>query len=268
MTILRNCRRFKRKLIENECIIKVTRWKSNNKKHQSAAKKACEKSTTPIKGELNSITFHTQNLVMSTHFLFTNNASLPFKTQCSREKRNQEAIQLAVLIGLASQICTLTVEKPPKKSNVTQQIPRVVSLDFGNEVVELGSFVKTRFKNLLDNSYRTETERVKALRIYNRNVHVFTNNYLIDILTENGFFFNSHLSKVSKNTQRIEYFDQVFFNGTFFMSLSQMAQRGKALCNFFNETACKPSNSVLVYQDQRIADILKVPKRKSISNFN
>ena len=34
---------------------------------------------------------------------------LPFKTNCSREKRNQEAIQQSILLGLLTQFYTITL---------------------------------------------------------------------------------------------------------------------------------------------------------------
>ncbi|ELP94888.1 hypothetical protein EIN_249220 [Entamoeba invadens IP1] len=191
-----------------------------------------------------------------TRFVFTKNTSLPFKTQCSREKRNKEALQQAVLLGLLTQLHTIDVERPLKKSNVTEQIPKIISIDFGNEIFEYDGFVRDRFKSYMETDYKTEQERIKGLRLFNRNIQVFSNNYLMDLCTENGFFFNSHLSKVSKNAQRIEYFENIFYKGKLVMSVFDIAEKGSMLCKYFSDVVKIHKHTMIEVGDKNIQRIL------------
>ena len=159
--------------------------------------------------------------------------ALPFKTQCSREKRNQEAIQHSILLGLLTQFYTITLEKPTKKSNVTEQIPKIMTIVINGETFDYDSFVKERFISEINHPFETPQERVKSLRMYNRNVHIFTNNFLFDLCVETGFLFHSHLSKLSKNNQRIEYFDSVFYNKKVVIDSKNIPVLGKSLCKHF-----------------------------------
>ena len=98
----------------------------------------------------------------STKFIYTrNDTSLPFKTQCSREKRNQEAIQQALLLGIVTQYYSVTLEKPPKKSNVTEQIPKIISIERNNESIDFDNFVKDRFKDDIQHQFQSPQERIK-----------------------------------------------------------------------------------------------------------
>ena len=71
-----------------------------------------------------------------------------------------------------------------------------------DKILLFDTFVKDRFKNDIQPTYENQQERIKALRIFNRNIHIFTNNYLFDLCIENGFTFSSHLSKLIKNNQK------------------------------------------------------------------
>ena len=125
-------------------------------------------------------------------------SQIPFKTKCSREKRNQEAIQQSILLGLLTQFYTITLDKPTKKSNVTEQIPKIMTIVINGEVFDYDTFVKERFIDEINRPFESQQERVKSLRIYNRNVHIFTNNFLFDLCVESGYLFHSHLSKIIK----------------------------------------------------------------------
>ncbi|KAL7715898.1 Uncharacterized protein QTN25_006595 [Entamoeba marina] len=171
-------------------------------------------------------------------------------------KRNQEAIQQAVLLGLLSQFYTFYVERPIKKSNVTEQILKIVSIDFGEELFEYNSFVKSRFKKDLENCNKTEVNRVKYLRLFNRNVHIFTNNFLFDLCIENGFFFKSRLSKLSKNSQRIEYFDAVYYHGKRIMNSSQINSIGRSLCKHFSSIISTNKQMLIHEADPDIPKIM------------
>ena len=204
----------------------------------------------------------------STKFIFTRkDNSLPFKTQCSREKRNQEAIQQVILLGILTQFNAVTLEKPTKKSNVTEQIPKIISIEFGNEIFEFDNFVKDRFKSDIEQEYSTPQERIKSLRIFNRNIHIFTNNYLFDLCMENGFSFSSHLSKLSKNNQRIEYFDSVFYHGHCLMNSSNIVTVGKNLCQYFSSLLTSEKKTVtLSAGDVTIDHILGLSKLRNRIN--
>ena len=203
----------------------------------------------------------------TTKFIFTRkDTSLPFKTQCSREKRNQEAIQQTLLLGFVTQFHTVTLEKPTKKSNVTEQIPKIISIEYGNETFEFDNFVKDRFKSDLEQTENDPKEHVKSLRIYNRNIHIFTNNYLFDLCMENGFTFSSHLSKVSKNIQRFEYFDSVFYRNRYMMDNSRIVSIGKNLCRYFSSLLSGERKMVtLPAGDNTIAQILGFDKMFEIN---
>ena len=69
-----------------------------------------------------------------------NEPIIPFKTKCSREKRNQEAIQQSILLGLLTQFYTITLEKPTKKSNVTEQIPKITTIKIDVEYLNFMPF--------------------------------------------------------------------------------------------------------------------------------
>ncbi|ELP85910.1 hypothetical protein EIN_134840 [Entamoeba invadens IP1] len=183
--------------------------------------------------------------------------SLPFKTKCSREKRNLEAVQQAILVGLVSKMFSILIERPPKQSKVTEQIPKIISIMGESSVLEFDSFVKDRFKTELDATYSSEAERIKTLRLFNRNVFVFTNNFLLDLCTEIGYVFNTRLSKISKNTQRIEYIESVCYKGKVILTKNNLLEKGKRVCKYFSSIVIDKKQTTVEAGDVEIAKIFE-----------
>ena len=63
--------------------------------------------------------------------------------KASREVRNTQTVQQAILIALLTTVCDVTVKQPARKSVVTQQFMRMKSLDFGNdEIIPINEYLK------------------------------------------------------------------------------------------------------------------------------
>ncbi|ELP89250.1 hypothetical protein EIN_487320 [Entamoeba invadens IP1] len=191
--------------------------------------------------------------------------NLPFKTQCSRDKRTLEAVQQAVFICLLSQSFEVTIERPPKLSKVTAQIPKIVSIKRGTDVVNIDEFVKDRFKNELDAMYKNEAHRVKILRIFNRNVFVFTNNLLLDLCLEEGYYISSRLSKPAKNNQRIEYITGLLLGSNFITDRNTVINIGSKVCNYLTQLVTDKKCVTLKAGDRVLSKILTTVSEESTS---
>ena len=182
---------------------------------------------------------------------------LHVKTQLTRRKRNREAVQQAVLVALLSLRYDVEIEKPAKKTNVTSQIPKVKSISVGGETLDYDTFVRNRFTSDLQHDSADPASYSKARRQFNHDTKVFTNNYLLDLCRESGIVFNSHLSRASKNTQRIEYFYEVFQDRRMILSSDDIEVCGTRLCAYFADAISHNHVFTVRRSDHTVCQILE-----------
>ncbi|KAL7718608.1 TATA-binding protein-associated phosphoprotein [Entamoeba marina] len=119
-------------------------------------------------------------------------------TEKKREMRNYESYQQAMMLALLNPYCSFSIEHPVKKSKVTTSMPKVLSLHFDTEDIDVIKLAETQCKLILKNEIENGVYAKTALRRYEKNKRVFIQNFIFDVCLEKGFTFDSFLTRKSK----------------------------------------------------------------------
>ena len=172
--------------------------------------------------------------------------------------KNFYSIQQGILIALANQIGSISIQKPRKSAKLTNTYPSVKTLHLHFEDVEIMQFTNDFCERLFTEQCNDVNKRQTAVRRFEKNKKVFMQNLLIDILAEKGFFFDSEMARQSKKTFRLERIQRVFYNGDLIINEDEFLMRGKLindyLCSLFNENSVVTLNQC----DEKLMSLLGV----------
>ncbi|ELP84842.1 hypothetical protein EIN_283980 [Entamoeba invadens IP1] len=125
--------------------------------------------------------------------------------KASRDFRNAQTMQQSILIGLLNRYCEITIAQPAKKSTVTQQFMRIVSLDFGNgDRILMDEFLKFRCVEQMEQDMSEGVTQKTAWRRYQNNKKIEELHLLMDCLIEYGYIFESNPMKGKAETRKLE----------------------------------------------------------------
>ncbi|KAL7711756.1 hypothetical protein QTN25_010585 [Entamoeba marina] len=154
--------------------------------------------------------------------------------QNKRELRDSENYQQAFLLGVLNEFCSFNIKLPRKKTTVTSSFHVLVNLTFNNEKLDILKIIETHCKPKYEFDIKGGMNSAAAFRRYDKNKRVFTQNLLIDICVEVGYFFNSILARKSKKNLRREVIENIFFGDIFLYNLNEIQTRGKCLNDYFS----------------------------------
>ncbi|ELP89405.1 hypothetical protein EIN_389900 [Entamoeba invadens IP1] len=164
----------------------------------------------------------------------------PKYTAKKRENKSFEAYQQAVLLSFLNQYCSITIEKRRRQPTVTTSIPNIKSLRFEAEEIDVARLAEERCSQTFDEKHFTGKNQQTATRRVQKNKRIFIHNFLLDVLVEKGFFFNSKMSKKSKRGFQLERLKHVFFNNQFIMGKKEIETVGEQvntiLCKLVTDT--------------------------------
>ncbi|KAL7713796.1 TATA-binding protein-associated phosphoprotein [Entamoeba marina] len=146
-----------------------------------------------------------------------------------REMKNYESYQQAMILGLLNQYCGMTIEQPTKVSKVTISSPKVITLHFDTEDINIQRIAETQCKLILEEEIQKRISNKTAMRRYEKNKKIFIQNFLFDICLEKGICFNSFLSRKSNKSQQIERISSIHYNINSFITQNQLISKGKAI---------------------------------------
>ncbi|ELP85587.1 hypothetical protein EIN_408560 [Entamoeba invadens IP1] len=162
-----------------------------------------------------------------------------------KELKNYFSYQQGVVVALVNQFYSIELEPASKASLVTETSPKICSIVIEGEHINIRKKAEELTAQL---TKRTEHKRPKEKtmkRRFAKSSSVFVNNYMLDILREHNFFFNSTLSKKSNKTFQLERLDAIFYNGNFVMGATKIGELGKEINDYLN-TLCENKKRVVL----------------------
>ena len=137
--------------------------------------------------------------------------------KASREFRNSQTLQQSILLGLLNKYCSITISQPAKKSTVTGQFMRIISINFGNgDEIQIDDFLKKRcIEQMQKDIYEGVSEKT-ALRRYQNNKKIEQIHLMMDILSEKGYQFTTKKMKGKLETKKLEMFSSIQYEGKVF----------------------------------------------------
>ena len=153
-------------------------------------------------------------------------------SQNEKETRNYECYQQAILIALVNQICGITLQKPFKQATSVVSKPEIISLEFEDYSIKLRVLGAQQYSYLSEHMDHKEVKQKTEQRRVLKNRSHFAINFLFDMCLENGYFFNSKLSKKSSKCTQVERIIDIYFNGTLVFDKQAIIQRGSLINNY------------------------------------
>jgi len=149
--------------------------------------------------------------------------------QSKRDMKNFESIQQAFLIGLLSRFGSFILERPIKKSKVTFQILKVQSFTISTETINVAEVVEMFCRQRAEGELKAGIAKEKVKRRFDKNRFIFLSNYLLDISSEFGYFFETKMSRNTGGSLQLEKIRNVFFNSKLLCDQHEMMIKGIAL---------------------------------------
>ncbi|BFU23523.1 hypothetical protein EHI8A_076270 [Entamoeba histolytica HM-1:IMSS-B] len=170
--------------------------------------------------------------------------------KASREFRNAQTIQQSILIGLLNKYCTITIGQPAKKSTVTQQFMRIISLDFGgNDIILMDDFLKGRCLEQMNQDISDGVSQKTAWRRYQNNKKIEEIHLLMDILTEYGYYFTAHPMKGKSETKKLDIIHSIH-KENFDFSLNFLLNEGERINNLICSLLQTKDKSIVIRTNQ------------------
>ena len=159
-------------------------------------------------------------------------------TERDNELTNQLCFQQAVLIALINNYYDITIKKPTRDSLVTNSIPKITAISNGNEQVDIRKISENLVSTRISNNDMKNLQKKTIQRRNRKNILTYINNYLIDLLREEGYFFNSKYSKKSEKTYQLERINEIFYENELLFNLNDIFEKGQKINNYLIEI-CK-----------------------------
>ena len=150
-----------------------------------------------------------------------------------REMKNLESYQQAVMLALINAKCSFTIESPGKHSKVTVTMPRLTSLTLNNQEIDISQLALHQSQMIMKTETDEGLSQTTALRRFEKNKKIFTENFLFDTCLELGFWFDSKQSRKSKKSQQMERIFDIFYGSKHIMDQTKLLQLGSELNTFF-----------------------------------
>ncbi|EKE39555.1 hypothetical protein ENUP19_0194G0020 [Entamoeba nuttalli] len=151
-----------------------------------------------------------------------------------RKLQNYETMQHAILISLLSPFCGFSIKKPRKKAIVRHCMPRLKSLLFENEEIEVIKLADTLCRPIFENEVEKGMNKQTAFRRFEKNKRIFVINLLYDLCLEKGYFFDARQSRKTEKTIRLDRIKRIFFKGRYLMDFDELMEQGELINDYLN----------------------------------
>ncbi|BFU19190.1 hypothetical protein, conserved [Entamoeba histolytica] len=181
--------------------------------------------------------------------------------QSSRYKftkwRNYQALQEAFFIGLLNQFATITICKPSKKTTVTIQFIKIQSIQLERQYDEIpfSSFIAERCKKRKSNDIKLGVPEKTAQRRFENNKFSEALHFLVDILSEFGYFFQVSRTIGKNGTPTVETVHSVYYNNKMKYSKKDIEKKGKAVNDYLCHAFKDNSQIKIKLRDEKITHI-------------
>ncbi|KAL7717589.1 Uncharacterized protein QTN25_004988 [Entamoeba marina] len=160
------------------------------------------------------------------------------QTSLEKEHRvkNEMVYQQAFILALLNQYCGFEIESPLKLSVITASMPRVTKLVFEQEFLLIDELSEKQSLLLLNTDRIGMTKQKAVLRQFRKNAINFTQNLLIDVCIEMGYFFQSLYSKKTKKTFQVERIQNVYLNNKLLFTRDDLLKIGMNVNTFLMQS--------------------------------
>ena len=166
--------------------------------------------------------------------------------------------QQAILIAFVNTLCSVTVKRQRKRTTISTSLPEVLSLNFDTESIDVAELTQRICMPSYEDSMKVLAKQT-AFRRYEKNRKIFVQHLLMDILSENGFFFNSKLARKTDKTYRLERINEIFYDYKPIMNMEELIVRGNAINNYICDNIKDRNTFTLQKNDKAISDIILKP---------
>ena len=171
--------------------------------------------------------------------------------KASRDFRNSQSLQQSILLGLLNKYCSITISQPAKRSTVTDQFMRIISLNFGNgDEIKIDEYLKRRCIEQMQKDINEGVSEKTALRRYQNNKKIELIHLLMDILNEKGYSFTIKKMKGKLETKKLEMFSSIKYQGKVY-SIDKLSYQADYV-NHLILDMLKSKDKIVVLEKQKV----------------
>ncbi|ELP83945.1 hypothetical protein EIN_245450 [Entamoeba invadens IP1] len=184
-----------------------------------------------------------------------------------REVRNLESYQQALLLALVNKFCGFTLEHPGKRSKVTASMPRLYSLQFPTETIEIKQLAQKYCEEVSNKEEKNGISKSTSLRRFEKNKRVYVENLLFDICLELGFWFDSKPSRKSQKSLQIERICSIYYKGILLFSQEKVLKIGKEINTYIMSKLVNEKKSNFKICDNELIKFLDDSAKKYSTRY-
>ena len=162
---------------------------------------------------------------------------LPKYSIKKKENKNYECIQQCILLALLNKKYGFILKKRRRQSTVTYSFPTIESIIVNEkgvkEEIQINEIIEHQCTDKLNETYQHEykkkeedCKRATYKRRLEKNKRISIHNLLIDMCIEEGYFFNSTMSKKSERGEQLERITEVFYQMKYLFNIKDMKEIG------------------------------------------
>ena len=170
--------------------------------------------------------------------------------------KNLESYQQAVMLSLINNFCSFTIESPGKHSKVTVTTPRLVLMNINGQDIDVNTLALNQSQQIMKNELSSGLSQSTAMRRFEKNKKIFTENFLFDTCLEYGFLFESKPSRKSQKSQQLERIYHIYYNMKHLMDQNLLVKIGKELNDYFFSILEKEKRVTFKIKHDYISEIL------------
>ncbi|BFU20314.1 hypothetical protein EHI8A_002600 [Entamoeba histolytica HM-1:IMSS-B] len=174
-----------------------------------------------------------------------------------RDFLNYITSEQAIFIGLLSLEAKVIIGKPLKRSSVTRQYLRVISIEFDDgRVIECENEVEAKCIEKKKNDIKNGVSEKTAIRRFKTNKRTESTNILISFLKKMGYNFQSRLTEGKKDTSKLETVYKICKNNIELMDSNQIDQIGEQINKFLFNLVSSVVDPVVISNNEQIKKLL------------
>ncbi|EKE42361.1 hypothetical protein ENUP19_0163G0014 [Entamoeba nuttalli] len=170
--------------------------------------------------------------------------------------RDYLAYQQAVLIALLNKKYDIVVERATKKSIITRQVVKVIQVSIGKAQIDVLEIINKRCKALMEIDIYNGVVHETAYRRFITNKSIENHHFLIDLLENEGYFFNSSYSSGKNNSKKMQTVLQIFKDGMCLLNKEDITKKGISLSNYLSQKTLKEKSFLISKNDPILSSML------------
>lgn len=173
-------------------------------------------------------------------------------TLSTRLNKTKRSNQLCFLIGLLNMIYPFTIQRPRKKSQYSQQIFGVKTIELKHEIFDVESYLQQRCPLTCETNNKNERHKHGEQRI----LELFE--LLLALCSDMGLMVFTSKMRNKSDRNKIDFIDEIYFNKTLLFNASSINSIGEQISNeLLNITSLEKKETMLNVKHQSIFNIFK-----------